>query len=100
MGKVAIFGGAVALLSATATVGAAPVIAYQVNAPSSGNAINATSMWAFGSVSMTLPPSALTLASSLLHEFQHAKLGALLDLYKLYHDDGARRSHDANMPRG
>jgi HEXXH motif-containing protein len=59
--------------------------------PSSGNAINATSMWAFGSVSLTPPATPLTLASSLLHEFQHAKLGALLDLYKLYDDGGARR---------
>lgn len=59
--------------------------------PRAGNTINATSMWAFGSVSLTLPTSGLTLASSLLHEFQHAKLGALLDLFQMYEDDGARR---------
>jgi HEXXH motif-containing protein len=59
--------------------------------PTSGNAVNATSMWAFGSVSMTPPATVLTLASSLLHEFQHAKLGAILDLFELYHDDRARR---------
>jgi HEXXH motif-containing protein len=64
-----------------------------LNPPSSGNAVNATSMWAFGSVSLTLPTHPTTLASSLLHEFQHAKLGALLDLFELYVDDGTRRHY-------
>jgi HEXXH motif-containing protein len=62
-----------------------------LNVPSSGNSVNATSLWAFGSVSLTLPAGALGLASSLLHEFQHAKLGALLDLVPMYEDDGERR---------
>ncbi|MFI7080439.1 HEXXH motif domain-containing protein [Micromonospora sp. NPDC049903] len=61
--------------------------------PASGNGVNGTSMHAFGSVSLTLPRDDLGFASSLLHEFQHAKLGALLDLFPLYTDDAVRRHY-------
>ena len=62
-------------------------------APEDGNTINATSLHAFGSVALSPPSDELALASSLLHEFQHAKLGGLLDVHRLYIDDGARRHY-------
>jgi uncharacterized protein len=52
--------------------------------------ISATARQAFGSVAVALPDSAETLALLLLHEFQHVKLGALLDLFDLYDRNDAR----------
>jgi uncharacterized protein len=45
--------------------------------------ISAATRQAFGSVAVALPDSAETLAMLLMHEFQHVKLGALLDLFDL-----------------
>jgi HEXXH motif-containing protein len=42
---------------------------------------------AFGSVMVSEPPDAVVLAVSLVHEFQHIKLGALMHLLKLVDDD-------------
>ena len=39
---------------------------------------------AFGTVAVALPADPASLALLLIHEFQHVKLGALLDLYDLY----------------
>ena len=44
---------------------------------------------AFGSVMVSEPPDAVTLAVALVHEFQHIKLGALMHLLTLAEDDGA-----------
>jgi uncharacterized protein len=61
-------------------------------APEAGDReISATARQAFGSVAIALPDSAETLALLLLHEFQHVKLGALLDLFDLYDRNDARR---------
>jgi HEXXH motif-containing protein len=49
-----------------------------------GRSISATSTDAFGSIAMSPPPDPVTLALTLVHEFQHAKLSALLDLTPLY----------------
>jgi hypothetical protein len=46
--------------------------------------ISATSRDTFGAMSMTAPTDPLAMADTLLHEFQHTKLGALLDLVDLY----------------
>lgn len=46
--------------------------------------VSATSVDAFGAAAMSLPASGETLAVGLIHEFQHSKLGALLDLVPLY----------------
>jgi HEXXH motif-containing protein len=46
--------------------------------------VSATSMDAFGAVSLSLPADVPALAVTLIHEFQHAKLGALMDLIKLH----------------
>jgi HEXXH motif-containing protein len=49
-----------------------------------GQSISATSTDAFGSIALSLPPDPVTFALALVHEFQHAKLSALLDLTPLY----------------
>ncbi|SEG16329.1 HEXXH motif-containing protein [Thermomonospora echinospora] len=49
--------------------------------------LSATSAEAFGAVAITPPGDALLFAESLVHEFQHVKLCALLDLVRLYDDD-------------
>jgi uncharacterized protein len=56
-----------------------------------GREISAAARQAFGSVAIALPDSADTLAMLLLHEFQHVKLGALLDLFDLCDRDDTRR---------
>lgn len=53
--------------------------------------LSATVTDALGAIAMNLPPDALLLAEGLVHEFQHVKLGALLNLLSLYNvDDGDR----------
>ncbi|UGQ12634.1 HEXXH motif-containing putative peptide modification protein [Yinghuangia sp. ASG 101] len=49
---------------------------------------SASSPEAFGGVMMALPRTTTTLAVSLVHEYQHTKLGALLDLVPLHHEGG------------
>jgi HEXXH motif-containing protein len=53
--------------------------------------VNVTSMDAFGAVSLTPPTDGLSLAVGLMPEFQHAKLGALIDLVPLYERDDRPR---------
>jgi HEXXH motif-containing protein len=48
---------------------------------------SATAIDAFGAVGLTLPPTTADFAVTLVHEFQHSKLAALLDLTRL-HDAG------------
>ena len=49
---------------------------------------SASSGEAFGSVMLSQPPDAVTLAVSLVHEFQHIKLGGLMHLTPLTREDG------------
>lgn len=49
-----------------------------------GHSTSATSTDAFGAVALSLPPDPVALALALVHEFQHAKLSALLDLTELH----------------
>jgi HEXXH motif-containing protein len=49
--------------------------------------VSATSVECFGSAAMSRPAAPDVLALGLLHEFQHSKLGALLDLLPLYDRD-------------
>jgi HEXXH motif-containing protein len=44
---------------------------------------SAASRAAFGAVATSLPPSAVIMAETLVHEFQHVKLGGLLDMVPL-----------------
>ena len=53
-------------------------------AAGSGPARSATAWDAFGSFGSTAPDSAADFAVTLVHEFQHSKLSALLDLMPLY----------------
>ncbi|MFC0530626.1 HEXXH motif domain-containing protein [Phytohabitans kaempferiae] len=53
--------------------------------------VNVTSLDAFGAVSLTRPVDGISLAVGLLHEFQHAKLGALIDLVPLHERDDRPR---------
>jgi HEXXH motif-containing protein len=48
------------------------------------NATSATSADAVGAVALTPPVSGLSLAATLVHEFQHTKLSALFDLVPLF----------------
>lgn len=50
---------------------------------------SASSGEAFGSVMLSQPPDAVTLACSLVHEFQHIKLGGLMHLVRLVASDDA-----------
>jgi uncharacterized protein len=52
---------------------------------------SATSRETFGSIALSTPPDPVTMAVTLAHETQHAKLSALLDLVRLTKpDDGSR----------
>jgi uncharacterized protein len=55
---------------------------------------SATSRHAFGAIATVLPPTTARLALLLIHEFQHAKLGGLMDLVPL-HDDSDNRLYPA-----
>ncbi len=59
--------------------------------PRTGRNVSATSRVACGSLAMSVPTDAETLALSLIHEVQHMKLGALLDLVDLYRYNGEAR---------
>ncbi|MEU7068617.1 HEXXH motif-containing putative peptide modification protein [Streptomyces narbonensis] len=64
-----------------------------VRTSSTGSVLSASSGDAFGGVLTSLPPDPVTFAVTLVHEFQHTKLGALLHLLTLEQDDGAERHH-------
>ncbi|WP_052809819.1 HEXXH motif domain-containing protein [Streptomonospora alba] len=64
-----------------------------LDASSSGRGRNATSADSFGATMMAPPSDTTALALGLLHEFQHAKLNALLDLTALYTDPGQPRHY-------
>ncbi|MDX2779815.1 HEXXH motif domain-containing protein, partial [Streptomyces caniscabiei] len=50
---------------------------------SSGDDVSATSRHAFGAVGIALPRTAEDLAMLIVHEYQHVKLGAMLDMFDL-----------------
>lgn len=58
-----------------------------------GRDLSAASRQAFGAIAVALPADAVTLALLLIHEFQHMKLGAVLDLYDLYDPADDRLFH-------
>lgn len=55
-----------------------------------GREISAAAREAFGAVAAALPPTGADLALLIIHEFQHVKLGALMDMFDLY-DRAERR---------
>ncbi|HEY5361174.1 MAG TPA: FxsB family cyclophane-forming radical SAM/SPASM peptide maturase [Streptosporangiaceae bacterium] len=58
-----------------------------------GRDVSAAARHAFGAVAAALPDDPVTLALLLIHEFQHVKLGAVLDLYDLYDPTDDRLFH-------
>lgn len=67
-------------------IAAGLVALVPLTAARSSRGVNATSMHAFGATLVSPPADGQALAVAIVHEFQHAKLGALLDLLSL-HDD-------------
>lgn len=53
--------------------------------------VSRTSRDAFGAVALSEPLDGTSLAETLIHEVQHLKLGALLDLVPLLNDEGEPR---------
>ncbi|MEO3856965.1 FxsB family cyclophane-forming radical SAM/SPASM peptide maturase [Acrocarpospora sp. B8E8] len=55
-----------------------------------GRDVSSTARHAFGAVAAALPHDAATMALLIVHEFQHVKLGAILDMFDLYdeHETG------------
>ncbi len=64
-----------------------------LSAAPAGRDVSATARQAFGAVAAALPGDHSTLALLLIHEFQHVKLGAVLDLYDLYDAADTRLYH-------
>ena len=58
--------------------------------PTGGHAASATAPQAFGALGLALPADPEIFALLLMHEFQHVKLGALLDLFDLYDESDTR----------
>lgn len=56
---------------------------------------SAAARQAFGSVGAALPATPAALALLLIHEFQHIKLGAMLDLFDLFDKSDTARRHYA-----
>jgi uncharacterized protein len=59
--------------------------------PDDGNDVSAASRYAFGAIGTVLPDTAPALALLLIHEFQHVKLSALLDVVPLHDGSDTRR---------
>ncbi|MFB9882210.1 FxsB family cyclophane-forming radical SAM/SPASM peptide maturase [Planobispora siamensis] len=56
-----------------------------------GREVSSTARHAFGAVAAALPDGPATLALLIVHEFQHVKLGAVLDILDLYDEGDTRR---------
>jgi hypothetical protein len=61
--------------------------------PAPGQWTSATNITAFGAVAMSVPGEDVVLAETLVHEIQHLKLCALLDLIPLLSGDSDRRCY-------
>jgi hypothetical protein len=70
-----------------AAIGAGMVTLVPLSGQRGTRGVNATSTDAFGAVLLSPPSDAQAFALAMVHEFQHAKLGAVLDLVPLH--DGA-----------
>ena len=58
--------------------------------PSSDDEVSAAARDAFGAIGLGMPADGPTFALLMIHEFQHVKLGALLDLHDFYDPDERR----------
>jgi uncharacterized protein len=68
---------------APAIAGGLSVLMPMAPAPE-GREVSSTARHGFGAVGAALPADATTLALLIMHEFQHVKLGAVLDIFDLY----------------
>ncbi|MGH3867312.1 MAG: HEXXH motif domain-containing protein [Pseudonocardiaceae bacterium] len=70
-----------------------PVVPFRIPSASTGEA--------FGSAIIARPPDAASLAATLIHEFQHIRLGGLLHLTRLHDEDQRERFYTPwrNDPR-
>ncbi|SNQ51898.1 conserved hypothetical protein [Frankia canadensis] len=68
---------------AARALAAAVTTIFPLRATDGATELSASAGDAFGAVAMTLPRDGLSCAAALLHEFQHNKLSALLDLFTL-----------------
>ena len=68
--------------------GLATIVPMVATRPNRG--MNATSRESFGAVAITAVNDPLTLAAGILHEFQHSKLNAVLNLLRLYWPDSRK----------
>jgi uncharacterized protein len=73
-----------------AEVAAAVSVIVPRSRPSAG-AVSSTSPETFGAIAMSLPPDPVSCAETLVHEMQHLKLAALLDIVALTQPDDGRR---------
>ena len=64
-----------------------------LTAPQEDRDVSGAARYAFGAVAAALPADPAALALLLIHEFQHVKLGAVLDLYDLYDQADDRLFH-------
>jgi len=81
-----------------AELSAAPLVIVPLVGARSGPGVNGTARDSTGAVAMSPPVDGVDLAQSLVHEFQHSKLGALLDLVDLYEPDDERRFYSPWRP--
>jgi uncharacterized protein len=75
----------------TAAEVAAAVSVIVPRSPTSHLAVSSSSPEVFGTIAMSLPPDPVSGAEFLVHEVQHLKLGALLDVVRLTLPDDGRR---------
>jgi HEXXH motif-containing protein len=64
------------------SAGLVTIVPMAASKPNRG--VNATSRESFGAAAMSAASDSVTLAAGILHEFQHCKLNAVLDLIKLH----------------
>jgi hypothetical protein len=74
-----------------ASIGAGLRAIVPVPPAGDGSAVSATLEPAFGAVALSLPARPEQFAVALVHEFQHAKLNAALDLIQFYEPDDRAR---------
>lgn len=73
---------------------AAGLTALMPMAPApAGSQVSAAARQGFGTIGAALPDDPVTFALLLMHEFQHVKLGAVLDLYDLFDPADKRLYH-------
>jgi uncharacterized protein len=58
-----------------------------------GSDVSAAARHGFGAIGTALPDDPVTLALLLMHEFQHVKLGAVLDVFDLFDPEDKRLYH-------